>query len=181
MGCLIFRGHFPQKSLIISGSFAERDVQLKASYASSPPCIHILTPPDLRRSLSRDAQWCHTWLTLPHTTTHCNTQWVFSSVWRRSLSGDAIWLWHMAHSTSHCNTLQHAVRSLSGDEVCLETQYDQVWHMAHSTAHCNTQWVVCLETKSSGNAIWLLHMAHSTAHCNILQLAAMRHIAHSTA
>jgi len=31
-------GRFPQKSPIISGSFAKRDLQLKASYASLPPC-----------------------------------------------------------------------------------------------------------------------------------------------
>jgi len=35
IGCLIITGHFPQKSPIISGSLAKRDLQLKAFLASS--------------------------------------------------------------------------------------------------------------------------------------------------
>ena len=41
IGCLIVIGHFPQKSLIIIAFFAEEDLQLKASYASSPHCIMV--------------------------------------------------------------------------------------------------------------------------------------------
>jgi len=33
--CSMFVGHFPQTRPVISGSFAKRDLQLKASYASS--------------------------------------------------------------------------------------------------------------------------------------------------
>ena len=39
IGCLILIRHFPPKNPIISGSSVKRDLQLKASYASSPPCI----------------------------------------------------------------------------------------------------------------------------------------------
>ena len=52
---LIFIGLFPQKSSIISGSLAERDLQLEASYASSPPCIMR----SHGRRTRMDIKWTH--------------------------------------------------------------------------------------------------------------------------
>ena len=53
-GCLICVGYFPQKNPTVSGSFAKRDLQLKASYASAPLCGQRLAIADACTYIHRE-------------------------------------------------------------------------------------------------------------------------------
>jgi len=53
--CLIFIHLFLRKSPIINSSFAERDLQVTASYASSPPCMCVTW---LIRVIWDTTDWC---------------------------------------------------------------------------------------------------------------------------
>jgi len=120
--------HFPQKSPIISGSFAKRDLQLKTSYASSPPSIKnvqeysiVVKNMEIRDGVASYIRICisshediwgnsitslqileyEEWNiknVLQHTATHCNT----------TLQHTATHCNTLQHTATHCNTLQHA-------------------------------------------------------------------------
>jgi len=162
-----FRSFFA-KEPCISGSFVKNDVQLKASYGSSPPCTeghdlveevqHIANP------LQHTATPCNT---LQHTATHCNTlqhkrtrRMIY---WRKedALQHNDFYCKTIHSTATHCNALQRI-------KFCRNTRLmEEVHHIANTPQHTVTH---CSAMDSAATQLILLQ--HTTTHCNTLHSAA---------
>ena len=116
----MFMSHFLQtwNSPIISGSFAKNDLQLQASYESSPPCNKLLQifPMHFSGILFRFsfvfiALLCTSGLCVLKGRFPCPTNWHSlyidqTSVWK-NFQRTATHCNTLQHTATHCNTLQH--------------------------------------------------------------------------
>jgi len=119
IGFLIYLSHFLQKSPIISGSFAKRDLQRQASYAFWPPCNAHACPPAPNEALTHCNTPLHTAtqaatvlsIRHSHTATHCNTP---------------------LHTATHRNTPQHPATHCNTPQQCSQRGTHR---LQHTTTH----------------------------------------------
>jgi len=149
MGCLIFMDHFAQKSPIIHGSFAEKDLQLMASYGSLPLCNSKLIIRLSRFGCVMCVWHCNA---LQHTATH-----VAVRIWHRT----AVHCKMLQHTATHCSTLQHTASLTPHDGF--------VTRICHHTAtHCNILQHVASRCNTLQNTAQ--HADHAVTHCKMFHL-----------
>jgi len=115
---LICIGHFTQKSPMMSGSFAERDLQLKASYTFWPPCSKSER---MQCKKQKRVECKREWQESAHAVQKALTQGTHIRTHTR----------HFTLAATHCNTLQHTATH--------EALYARCNTLQHTATHCNTR------------------------------------------
>ena len=154
-------GHFPQKSAVISGSFAEKmtcnlrhPMSLLTLYLQQQICFgHMCTPSRFwGNTLQSNATHCNA---LQHIATYCNYWshlcWFTSSCDPENAVSPAT-----RCSTLNCNTLQHTATRCS----TLNCNTLQHTELQHTATHCNTL------QHTATHYIYLLHLSQFAGQCN---------------
>jgi len=154
--CLIFIGHFPQKSPTICGCFAKNDLQIKASYVSLPPCMNEACGIWLRHvTLFRKRALEFVALLRKVTCNSRRPMGLRYPVWLRHVTYE----WGMSHMHKSCHTWMHHATLEWDMSNTNESCHIRMSHIEYQSvvSHMNEH---LRFTVNEACHIWISHVIH---------------------